>query len=106
SLNSAEAVDETAAFYRDVLGLEAAARPEMPGVPGQWFTVGDAQVHLIGRPPSERALNPSRHHVCFAVDDLPAALVELEGRGLEVLRAPSSRPDGATVQAFVTDPSG
>ena len=106
SVNTAAAFDETAAFYRDVLGLAEDWRPEMPGVPGQWFAVGDAQVHLVGRSASEHALDPSRHHVCFAVDDLEGAVVELEARGLSVLRSSQQHPGGVVHQVFTVDPSG
>lgn len=106
SVNSASAVDDTAVFYRDVLGLDEAWRPEIPGVPGHWFTVGDAQIHLVGRDPSDQELDPSRHHVCLGVEDLAGAVAELEARGLPVIRAAQQHPGGEVVQVFVTDPCG
>jgi catechol 2,3-dioxygenase-like lactoylglutathione lyase family enzyme len=34
------------AFYRDILGLESVARPDL-SIPGAWLGAGEAQVHLI-----------------------------------------------------------
>jgi hypothetical protein len=44
--------DELVEFYQDVLGLGDEARPDIPGIPGHWHTVGDQQLHLVGAPPS------------------------------------------------------
>jgi catechol 2,3-dioxygenase-like lactoylglutathione lyase family enzyme len=94
------------AFYRDVLGLEPIARPDL-GVPGAWLRAGDAQVHLIevpadfdaGTPPP--ALNPLAGHAAFAIDDYAAALATLERHGLEVLALGASAG-----QMWVKDPDG
>jgi len=94
------------AFYRDVLGLEPAPRPDL-GIPGAWLQAGDAQVHLIevpadfdaGTPPA--MLNPAAGHAAFGIDDYDAALAQLHARGLEVLAF------GATAgQMWVKDPDG
>ena len=94
------------AFYRDVLGLKLAPRPDL-GVPGAWLTAGDAQVHLIevpvdldvGTPPP--TLNPTAGHAAFGIDDYDGALATLERHGLEVLAL------GATAgQMWVKDPDG
>src|SRR5262249_12750187 len=92
-------------FYRDVLGLALAPRPNL-GVPGAWLTIGDAQVHLIevpasfdgGTPPA--SLNPLACHAAFGIDDCAAAAERLRARGCEVLEV------GATGQLWVKDPDG
>lgn len=93
-------------FYRDVLGLAPAPRPDL-GFPGAWLQAGEAQVHLIevpadfdaGTPPP--ALHPLAGHAAFAVDDYEATLAALRARGLEVLAL------GAEAgQMWVRDPDG
>src|SRR5262245_890562 len=93
-------------FYRDVLGLAVAPRPDL-GIPGAWLTVGDAQVHLIevstdfdaGSPPP--ALNPTASHAAFGIDDYARALAVLRKEGLEVLEFGE-----ASGQMWVKDPDG
>jgi glyoxylase I family protein len=105
SVNSTRAVDDTARFYAEVLGLRPADRPDI-GIPGQWFTVGDAQMHLIGFPESDRDLDPTRHHVCLGVDDLDAAVAELDAHGVEHFES-EQHQDGRTLrQVFCCDPAG
>jgi catechol 2,3-dioxygenase-like lactoylglutathione lyase family enzyme len=90
-------------FYRDVLGLGDEPRPEIAGIPGHWHVVGDQQLHLVGAPPSGNAIDTTGHHYCVAVDDLPAAIAELEARGIEYARAVQGEN---TVQIWIADPAG
>jgi glyoxylase I family protein len=93
-------------FYRDVLGLALAPRPDL-GIPGAWLVAGDAQVHLIevpasfdaGAPPP--ALNPMAGHAAFGIDDYSAALARLRAHDLEVLEFGESAG-----QMWVKDPDG
>jgi glyoxylase I family protein len=93
-------------FYRDVLGLAPAPRPDL-GIPGAWLAAGDAQVHLIevprdfdaGTPPP--ALNPTANHAAFGIDDYAGALAALRRHGLEVLEFGESAG-----QMWVKDPDG
>ena len=94
------------AFYRDVLGLEMAPRPDL-GIPGAWLQAGDAQVHLIevgaefdaGTPPSR--LNPAASHAAFGIDDYDGALAALRRHDLDVLTF-----GAAAGQMWVKDPDG
>ena len=80
-------------FYRDVLGLSVEqSRPDIPGIPGYWFNVGNAaaelQVHVMGaegKSPVARSSqhDPARPHLAFAVEDLTEAKNQLEQRGIE-----------------------
>jgi catechol 2,3-dioxygenase-like lactoylglutathione lyase family enzyme len=103
-------LDELVAFYRDVLGLPDLVRPDIPGLDGHWFALGDRQLHLVDdpRPPSGRGIDPTGPHFCVEVDDLDAAVAELTGRGIEHLRATQQRPgtDQEAVQIWITDPAG
>jgi catechol 2,3-dioxygenase-like lactoylglutathione lyase family enzyme len=90
-------------FYRDVLGLDDRARPEIPGIPGHWHVVGDQELHLVGAPPRGTPIDSTGHHYCVAVTDLDAAVAELEARGIEFERAVQGP---GTVQIWITDPAG
>ena len=96
-------VDVVAAFYRDVLGLGDAARPEIPGIPGHWHTIGDTQLHLVGAPPRGTPIDSTGHHFCAGVSDLAEAVAELEARGIEYQRAVQGE---GTVQIWIADPAG
>jgi catechol 2,3-dioxygenase-like lactoylglutathione lyase family enzyme len=95
-------VEEIVAFYRDVLGLGDKPRPEIPGIPGHWHTVGDQELHLVGAPPSGARIDTTGHHYCMAVDDLVGAINELEARGIDYTRG----LQGETVQIWIADPAG
>jgi catechol 2,3-dioxygenase-like lactoylglutathione lyase family enzyme len=104
SVNSNETpVADMVAFYRDVLGLTDAPRPDIPGVPGHWHVVGDQELHLVGAPSVGPGIDPTGHHYCVAVDDLEAAIAELDARGIEYVRAVQGASD---VQIWITDPAG
>lgn len=103
SVNVEHRLDPTAAFYASVLGLDPAARPTIPGIAGRWFSVGDAQVHLVDAPHrGAPQIDPTGPHVCFGVEDFDAALTELDGAGIPYERA----MQGSVPQAWITDPSG
>jgi len=95
-------LDGMVTFYRDVLGLGDEPRPEIPGVPGHWHRVGDLQLHLVGAPPTENAVDPTGDHFCVAVEDLDAAVAELEARGIAYVRG----SQGDVVQIWIADPAG
>ncbi|HMD46894.1 MAG TPA: VOC family protein [Acidimicrobiales bacterium] len=90
-------------FYHDVLGLGDLDRPDIPGVPGHWHPVGDQQLHLVAAPTTGHGIDPSAHHYCVAVEDLDVAIAELEGRGIEYVRAVQGVD---TVQIWILDPAG
>jgi catechol 2,3-dioxygenase-like lactoylglutathione lyase family enzyme len=96
-------LDEMVGFYRDVFGLSDQHRPEIPGVPGHWHSVGDLELHLVGAPASGAAIDTTGHHFCVAVEDLDGAIAELEARGIEYLRAVQGEN---TVQIWIADPAG
>jgi glyoxylase I family protein len=96
-------VETTCAFYRDVLGFEAAERPELP-FPGAWLALGRRVcVHVAERTAYGRALEAlglaqphgPLDHVAFRVDAEPA--------GIDAVR---NEVPGQFRQVFVTDPNG
>ena len=98
-------LEETRAFFVDVLGLVEGPRPNFPSV-GYWlYAEGVPLVHMqqavgpVG-PSSLSALN----HIAFEVADFDAALSRLRQRGVvfDLTEAP-----GTTLrQAFFLDPNG
>jgi glyoxylase I family protein len=97
------ALDETRRFYADVLGLDEADRPDL-GIPGAWETIGNgAQLHLIECEPSTgEHINPMDPHFCVGVEDLDAAVEELQARGIEHVRI----GEGQSSQVWIRDPAG
>jgi hypothetical protein len=83
--------------------MSQSARPEIPGVDGRWFTAGDGQVHLVDAPMAGEGIDPTGPHFCLGVDDLDAAVAELEERGIPYLRA--TQPVDV-VQIWIVDPAG
>jgi catechol 2,3-dioxygenase-like lactoylglutathione lyase family enzyme len=90
--------DSGLAFYRDVLGLTQLPRPDLG--PGHWLDAGGQQVHLMQ---SDEA-RPRSDHFAIRVDDLEAAVADLEGRDVKVFK--SEYIAGAGRQAFLHDPFG
>ena len=90
-------------FYGGLFGLPDVPRPEIPGVPGHWHTVGEQELHLVGAPPSGPGIDPTGHHYCVAVEDLDAAIAELDDRGIAYMRGLQGE---SNVQIWITDPAG
>ena len=96
-------LDEMVAFYREVLGLADDERPDIPGVPGHWYRVGDQQLHVVGAPASARPIDPTGNHYCVYVDDLDAAVRELDARDIRYVRGVQGE---GVVQIWFADPAG
>ena len=87
----------------DVLGLGDHDRPDIPGIPGHWHTLADQQLHLVGAPSRGIGPDPTGHHFCVTVDDLTAAVAELDSRSIEYVRGVQGE---GVVQIWITDPAG
>lgn len=99
-----ERLDETVAFYGDLLGLLPGERPPFR-FPGAWLYCGPrAVLHLVaGRPvPADPA--GVLDHMAFAATDLEQTLERLEARSLhyDLRRLPGS----GLWQLFFNDPNG
>jgi catechol 2,3-dioxygenase-like lactoylglutathione lyase family enzyme len=102
SVNVEGALDETRTFYADVLGLDDRERPEITGVGGHWHGMGDVELHLVDAAQAGHGIDPTGPHFCVFVDDLDAAIRELDDRAIPHLDA----RQGDVVQVWVTDPAG
>ncbi len=75
-------LNEAVTFYGNVLGLRRIDRPgggAWDDSRGAWFAVGSRQLH-IGIEDADRT-RPTRAHIAYHVDDLPALLVRLRDAG-------------------------
>ena len=86
------ALDELLPFYRDVLGMPEVPLDDADGARIAGLAAGDSLVELleaeapdspIARFVSKRG--PGIHHICFAVDDLDAALDRCRGAGIRLI---------------------
>ena len=106
-------LENSVAFYTDVLGMTELRRKEYPE--GHFTNV------FVGyQPESEGAvleltwnwdqssydLGTGYGHVALAVDDVYAACERIRERGGKVTREPGPMKHGTTVLAFVEDPDG
>ncbi len=106
-------LENSVAFYTDVLGMTELRRKEYPE--GRFTNV------FVGyQPESEGAvleltwnwdqssydLGTGYGHVALAVDDVYAACERIRERGGKVTREPGPMKQGTTVLAFVEDPDG
>jgi len=98
-------LDDSAAFYRDVLGLAEVPLDDSDGAKIVGLAVGPALVELleaetpdspIGKFVAKRG--PGIHHVCFAVDDLDATLARCRAHGVRLIdETPRVGADGKRI---------
>jgi glyoxylase I family protein len=86
------------AFYEELLGLATTPRPDL-GVPGVWYAVGDAQVHLIQTPKAIEGIDPTDPHFALEVADLAEVKRTLEARGVPYVGI-------GDAQLWIHDPDG
>ena len=96
-------LDETVAFYEDVLGFENGERPDF-AFPGAWlYCGGEAVIHLIGVGDREAAGSGVIDHVAFAAEGFDRYAAFLAGKGYE--HETRVVPGGRLRQIFVRDPN-
>jgi methylmalonyl-CoA/ethylmalonyl-CoA epimerase len=86
--------DEALRFYRDRLGLAVHSSEELaaPHVRLTYLDTGNAYIQLVEPLDSGSTLTTwlkengeGLHHICFGVDDVEAAVVELSDPGAEIV---------------------
>ena len=110
-------LDVSRRFYREVLGMVEAQRPDRMTFKGAWMRQGSAELHLIqadwscqppGDPsavPTDRADVGRARHIAFAVADLDAAQEHLASHSVPIVLGPRGRGDGV-IQMYCYDPDG
>ena len=96
-------VQEIDNFYRNILGLTHADRPEIPGISGSWFSVADQQLHIVDSAPTGEAIDIVGNHFCFRVTDLDEVIAQFKRDGLPYV---TDLQNADTVQVWITDPAG
>ncbi len=87
-----EALNSAVPFFRDILGLEPVELSDSDGARIEAFQAGESLVELL-EPESENTpigkfiakRGPGIHHICFAVDDLDAALSRCRDAGIRLI---------------------
>ena len=99
-------VEQSKAFYRDVLGFHEVSRPDF-NVAGAWLYNYGLMIHLIhsdaaGDPDGE--IRSRDNHLALHVDDLTAVERLLEQHGIPFRK--TEIPDRGIQQIFFQDPDG
>jgi methylmalonyl-CoA epimerase len=109
-----QSIDEALPVYR-ALGLSESHREAVAsqGVVTAFLKVGESAIELlepsspdspVGRFLQKRG--PGIHHVCFAVDDLPGALRELQRKGFRLIHPEPVPGAGGKRVAFLHPEAG
>jgi methylmalonyl-CoA/ethylmalonyl-CoA epimerase len=87
-----EALDRILPFYRDVLGLPEEPLDDADGARIAGLRAGDSLVELLEAKAPDSPIGkfvarrgPGIHHICFAVDDLDAALDRCRRAGITLI---------------------
>jgi methylmalonyl-CoA/ethylmalonyl-CoA epimerase len=105
-----ESVEAASRFYRERFGAETTPLEtvEGQGIVATMFEVGDSMIELmepthadspVGRFLARRG--EGFHHVAFQVEDIEAALAELEHHGVELVYSEPRVGAGGTRTAFI-----
>lgn len=104
-----ESVEQAAAFYRLVLGLEVTKTITLEdrGLKVAFIQAGDTEIELLEPIADDNTVKrflekrgPGLHHICFQVDDIEAAMHKLGGRGAEFID-PVPREGAVGLVAFM-----
>lgn len=86
------ALDDNLPFYRDVLGLPVVPLDDADGARIAGLASGDSLVELLEPAAEDSPIGkfiarrgPGIHHLCFAVDDLDAALDKCRHHGIRLI---------------------
>lgn len=102
-------LEESEAFYRDVIGLKQIPEPFGLGIHA-WFQIGESQLHVI-MSATERRERSKYNHLCFSVRDMDQFIEHISSHGVEFSDwnmnpgEITTRVDGVR-QIYFTDPDG
>ncbi len=97
-------VDETVAFFTDVIGLTTGPRPNFD-FPGAWLYCGDrAVIHLVGQNDQPERATGCVDHVAFEAEDFDGTCKMLDDRNYDYYTR--DVPGTDLKQIFVHEPNG
>ncbi|MNV79709.1 Lactoylglutathione lyase [compost metagenome] len=103
-------MDESIAFYTEVLGLSLTARKRLDnGVELSFLSFPghpETEIELIGRGTEGMSDSGIVHHIAFTVTDIEAELERLKGLGIRLLDEEPRTILGGTQIAFFFGPNG
>jgi methylmalonyl-CoA/ethylmalonyl-CoA epimerase len=87
-----DALDRILPFYRDILGLPEVPLDDADGARIAGLAAGDSLIELLESRRADSPIGkfitkrgPGIHHICFAVDDLPATLDRCRKAGIRLI---------------------
>jgi methylmalonyl-CoA/ethylmalonyl-CoA epimerase len=87
-----DALDRILPFYRDILGMPEVPLDDADGARIAGLQAGDSLVELLEAASPDSPIGkfiarrgPGIHHICFQVDDLPAALDRCRAAGVRLI---------------------
>ena len=94
-------------FYEDVLGLKCYAIEEVPDqkVRTAFFRIGETKIELLESTDPEGPIGKfiekrgeGIHHIAFAVENVTNALLEIEGKGVQLIdKQPRKGAEGMSI---------
>ncbi len=99
-------LEQSRAFYRDILGLPIAFNFTRDGdVFGFYLGVGNGSfIEVFHKPGTSHAETNQINHLCLEVEDIAAAVEHLNANGVEA--TPKKIGCDGTWQSWIRDPSG
>jgi glyoxylase I family protein len=105
-------VEKAKHFYEQIVGLKKIPRPQIK-IPGEWYGIGDNQLHIIGGDPRPSGIDPTGPHMAIEVEDFAATKAKLDELGIPYLDGSAMRsrltPEAARMvgqQLWIQDPDG
>ncbi len=104
-----ESIEDALKFYRDILGLDVSETVKLDDrqLRVAFVKIGQTEIELMEPTSQDNTVSrflerrgPGLHHICLEVDDISAAMAELNERGAEFVD-PDPKPGAVGQVAFI-----
>lgn len=105
-----ENIDSALGFWRDALGLKLDHVKDVPAEKSAvaFLSVGGSEIELVQPTTDDSGIakylqkrGPGMHHICLEVEDIEAALVELQAKGVQLINESPRLGDCGKKYAFI-----